>query len=67
MRWWRAHVISASTWDNGEHVVISAKSTCDRGEQVWDAIPAAAKYQIIGFIGLAEMWSESSNVTDRIT
>merc|ERR1719182_1373190 len=31
---------------------------------VWDAIPIAAKYQIIGIIGFFEFWSESSFVLE---
>merc|ERR1719269_277290 len=32
---------------------------------VWDAIPAAAKYQIIGVIGFFEFWSESRYVLEK--
>ena len=32
---------------------------------VWDAIPAASKYQIIGVIGFFEFWSESRYVLEK--
>merc|ERR1712118_647885 len=32
---------------------------------VWDAIPMAAKYQIIGVIGFFEFWSESRYVLEK--
>ena len=32
---------------------------------VWDALPEASKYQIIGVIGCLEIWSENSAVLER--
>jgi len=52
-------------WDLSVGVSHASISAAGGPADQWDALPTAAKVQILGFIGFLEMWSETSAVLKK--